>query len=116
MGLLRLIIFMNKKNTEIILEDWAIVGGFFDTYHRPEDKIKRLIGKVYNHPNPTKFPNEKKITTSSVFLATGECVVTRSGTKYKLGTVSPEYDAYMKKAYPVTWDPYNPNWCKETPT
>ena len=98
------------KNTIVTLEDWAINdGGWSSSYQAPEQAMMRLTGKVYNHPDP-HFPDGKKVTTSVINMAIGKCVVTKSGTKYQLGTVSPNYDNYMKQAYPDTWDPENPNW------
>ncbi len=103
----------DKKNTAATLEDWAIGADYDNPYQAPEQRIMRLTGKVYNHPDP-RFPDGKVVTTSAIDLATGKCVVTKSGTKYQLGKVSPDYDAFMKKSYPDTWDPENPNWGGKT--
>lgn len=81
---------------EIRIENWAIVEDI-DAYTAPEMVKKRLTGSVYGHP---RFEDGKVVTTSSlkeVDMVT-RSVLTKSGSKYLLGTPSAEYLALYPQA------------------
>ena len=74
------------------LENWSVCSTG-DMYTPPELRRPVLQGQVYGHPN---FEDGAPLTSSYIVKMEGELVVTRSGSKYELGTVDPEWE----KAFP----------------
>jgi len=74
------------------LENWS-VGSNASSYTAPELVSLRLHGNVYGHP---RFDEGEEVTTSAIDKIDGDVVVTRSGSRYELGEVDPEYE----KIYP----------------
>lgn len=74
-----------------LLEGWAVVyAPGVDAYTAPEWMVQVLTGRVYRHP---RHKSGAVICTSPPFAVTaGGLIVTRSGTRYRLGAVLPEYE------------------------
>ena len=82
---------MSGQTTSYILEDWCIVErkGVYYTPVSPEHNKVKLNGLVYNHP---RFEDEKRVTTTTIVSGgEGDILITKSGSKYKLGSVCFEY-------------------------
>ena len=75
--------FYNMETIQI--EDWALVTGF-QPYQAPEQVKYRLVGIVEIHP---RLKRGGSIQTSSLVGKRGECVITATGSIYKLGRVRP---------------------------
>ena len=71
-----------------ILNNWSIVYAG-DLYKAPEQRSPSLCGHV---SDDKRFEDGTIITTSSIKELDGEFVVTRSGSKYKLGSVDERYE------------------------
>lgn len=74
------------------LEQWSVVNSG-DPYKPPEAQTSHLHGKVYGHPG---FDEGTEVTTSPIAGLDGFAIRTRSGSRYFLGEVHPDYE----KAYP----------------
>lgn len=69
----------------VLMENWAVIEG--GTELRPYGF--GLHGQVYGHE---RFPDGETVVTSQPAGVTEDrCVVTYSGTKYRLGEPNPEY-------------------------
>lgn len=82
--------------TKFILENWSITIQP-NPYMAPEQCAKLMQGKVYGRS--PEFEDGTFITTTriiTVFEDNGACVLTSSGSVYKLGSVDVEYE----KAFP----------------
>jgi hypothetical protein len=87
----------------IKLECWSVTQGDV-RYIAPEHRTSRVQGVVQDHPC---FPRDAKIVSSPIDQVEGRIVTTRSGTRYQLGRIDPQYRAYLKRnGYP--YDPHNP--------
>ena len=87
------------------LENWSVVSTQTnESYIAPEHRNRHLVGEVFDHPT---FWNGKEIETSSIQLAEGKVVVTRSGTRYELGSPSPDYLRWLQEKG-LSFDPENP--------
>lgn len=75
------------------LENWGLV--IRDPYSAPEMAVFSLIGNVYGDE---KREPGKQVVTSYLVGKVGELVRTYSGSLYKLGEVSPEYEALFPNA------------------
>lgn len=72
-------------NTRI--ENWILLDG----YHP-----YRLMGKIYNHPNPKVGIKDRSITSEIVGKRNGK-IVTQNGTEYEMGAVhSAELELFPK--------------------
>ncbi len=87
----------------IVIDNWSITS-HDDPYTPPEARTIRLHGDVKNHP---RFGDGVTVTTSPVVQAKGRVVRTKSGSRYRLGTIEPGYRNWLKKNRP-NWDPKNP--------
>lgn len=83
----------------IKMHNWSI-GGSGDAYTPPELQVKKLRGEVYGHP---RFPDGHRISSSALIEAWSRTAVTKSGTRYVLGRINPEYRKFLKKNFP-TWN------------
>ena len=81
----------------VILQNWRCVSCSYNPYLAPELRGLSLTGNAYGHP---KFEDGKNIRTSAVVLVDGRVVQTRSGTRYLLGRVDPDYRKYLRKIRP----------------
>jgi hypothetical protein len=81
------------------LEKWSLCCDAPDPYKAPEQQqqqqIPHLQGFVYNHPN---FKDGDPLTTSRIVKMENGLVVTRSGSKYELGEVDPEWEKLFPNA------------------
>ena len=75
------------------LENWSLVIKTVNPYQAPELGVQCLHGFVYGYP---RFEDGTEITTSRIERIEEEIVVTKSGTRYALGDVDPDYE----KLYP----------------
>lgn len=86
------------------LENWSVFVDNADGYKPPELLKRYLNGTVFDHP----FHSDgKSIDTSSIQVAEGKVVVTRSGTRYELGSPSPDYLRWLQEKG-LSFDPENP--------
>jgi hypothetical protein len=76
----------------IRLDNWSVVNDG-DPYKAPEQQESRLHGNAFGHP---RFDDGKTITTSAILTKDGDLILTRSGSRYELGDIDPEYE----KIYP----------------
>ena len=82
---------MSAIKNPITLNGWSIrMSG--DKFTPLELRTRHLTGKAAKHPNP-RFSPDTNITTSLIRGKRNACVVTKSGTHYKLGIVNPHYEA-----------------------
>ena len=82
------------KKQEYLLEEWAPVTAE-EPYLAPELRKRFLLGRVYGNPN---FEEGKYVKTSSIKGWDGECVITNSGSRYKLGDVNANYETKYSNA------------------
>ena len=83
----------------IKMENWSLVmygGGQLS----PEDRGLHIHGNLYNHPcqEDSIFEQGKEKTTSRIVDRNNDIIITRTGTKYHLGIVDPEYDKLFPDA------------------
>lgn len=83
----------------IKMHNWLIGGK--EAYSPPEDQVKVIQGEVYGHP---RFPDGHKINTSALIECWSRTAVSKSGTRYVLGRIDPDYRKWLKKEFP------NWNW------
>lgn len=88
------------------LENWATIATP-DPWLAPELQRLHLVGEVYSHSNPERFPDGKSIRTSYVVEVKGRIVKTWSGSVYRLGKIDPAFRKFLKKKRP-DWDWRNP--------
>jgi len=76
------------------LEDWFITAALSSDLAQP-DAGTTLHGRVYGD---NRFPDGYAIRTSPVVEVNAEqgYVITKSGTRYKLGNISPEYKQWLE--------------------
>ena len=74
----------------IEINNWSVCHHPRDAMLPPEARNQVLHGDVLEDGKA------KKVLTSYIKAKRGECIVTSSGSHYKLGTIDPEYE----KAYP----------------
>ena len=79
----------------ITLENWGIVTNA-TPYMAPEMITSSLHGLVSGHPRAEL--NGKYIHTSPIVGLENGCIVTKSGSRYVLGNVAPEYEAEYPNA------------------
>lgn len=70
------------------LENWSLIDTD-DPYTAPELRKVRLHGIVHDHP---RFNDGDEVMTSSIVGATGDTIMTSSGSLYTLGKVNPDYE------------------------
>jgi hypothetical protein len=87
----------------IRLDCWSVTQGDV-RYIAPEERVSRVQGVVQDHPC---FPADAKIVSSPLDTVEGRIVTTRSGTRYQLGRIDPQYRAYLKRNG-YQYDPHNP--------
>lgn len=76
------------------IEGWSVVGSW-DPYMAPELQCVRLMGHVYGHP---MHHDGKDVVTSRIVGEINDEIVTASGSRYVLGSVSAEYEALFPGA------------------
>ena len=59
-----------------------------------------LTGTVYGYPDQQRHPDGKRIVTTRVVDFRGRVVVTKSGTQYRLGRISPDYRRWLRASRP----------------
>ncbi len=74
------------------VENWSVRTNA-GPYTAPEAITSYLSGEVYGHPG--RHHDGKAIDTSRIVAAEGRVVTTRSGSKYTLGEIHPEYLNYL---------------------
>lgn len=79
------------------LDNWSIVHTALSPYHAPEKYAgyARLQGLISGHPN---FQDGLGVTTSRVVAVDGDVLITKSGTRYELGEVDPNYEKEFPNA------------------
>jgi hypothetical protein len=77
------------------IQNWAMVFSGND-YTAPEVQTQIIQGDVYGNPN---FPDGTFIHTSIIIQMDikRRYVITRSGSKYYLGRMKPEYAKYVRE-------------------
>jgi len=84
------------NNNVIRIEDWSIGTNDPNPYLSPEQMVLRLDGKVYGHP---RFPDGDRVVTTRIVSSEEDgTVITRSGSRYVLGEVAPDYEAIYPNA------------------
>ena len=76
------------------LEQWALTCDN-DPYKAPEAQRTLITGRVYGHP---RFVDGSMVSTSPPVSLEGEILITKSGSKYKLGDMNAEYEAQYPNA------------------
>lgn len=76
---------------EITVENWSLCPSKVDPYLPPEFVGTELQGLVFGHPS---FQDGNQIRTSPIVGCNSEEgeLITRSGTRYKLGQINPNYE------------------------
>ena len=85
---------MKKKSYS--LENWSMVAIIEDPYKAPELMQFALRGVVYGH---LRFNDGVRVLTSNIIGVDGKIVLTRSGSRYELGTVDAEYEELFPDAF-----------------
>ena len=86
----------------IRIENWSIGTNDPNPYLSPEQMSLRLAGEVHGHP---KIADGIFVhTTRIVGLGENDTVLTKSGSRYMLGEVDPEYEAIYPNAKERTFE------------
>lgn len=94
----------NRKIPYARLLSWKVVsvGG---TFEAPDWRKIKLRGIVENHPTR----KDGTILTTATPVSIRKLMFTsKSGVRYRLCSVHPEYLEWVKTNYPEKWDQYNP--------
>ena len=83
------------KQVTVKIKNWSVIIKTTNPYQTPELGIQCLMGQVYGHP---RFEDGTEVTTSSIAGVEGDLIVTKSGMKYKLDMVNPEYERLYPNA------------------
>jgi len=87
------------------LEQWSLVIlGDVSGYEAPERLPRAARGRVYEREG---FTDGKGVTTSRIVEMGEDYVITRSGTRYDLGEVDPDYVQFLEDNG-TPFDPTNP--------
>lgn len=82
------------------LRDWFVASSEQDGYKAPELTTPRLMGLVFNHPDPNRHEDGKLISPSRPVAFDPEqcCFLSRSGTVYYLEDPNPSYKQMIPDA------------------
>lgn len=79
------------------IHNWSVVNWRPSPYAAPEQGVQRISGKL-EVSGDQKPEYRDDILTSSPVGKRDDCVVTKSGSHYKLGDVDPEYERLFPNA------------------
>ncbi len=77
------------------LEHWSLRSRPYGRWESPEEKGVCLFGHVVGHP---LHQDGKEVLTTSILHFGVDCIVTKSGSEYQLGTVDPDYERRYPRA------------------
>lgn len=77
-----------------ILYNWSLCTTG-SPYEAPELKVPKLQGKT---KGSRQFPDGTHIVTSNLLLVVGNVAFTKSGSRYVLGDIDPEYEKRVPQA------------------
>lgn len=95
------------------LNNWSVTEANTSPFCAPEARGVALQGVVDEHRE--LGPSDgKSLRTSEIVGVEGRVITTYSGSVYELGTISPEYRAWLRENCPE-WDWRNPITFEEDP-
>lgn len=77
------------------LERWSLRSRPYGRWESPEEAGVCLFGHVMGHP---LHQDGKEVLTTAVLHLGLDCIVTKSGSEYELGTVDPDYEQRYPRA------------------
>jgi hypothetical protein len=80
--------------SELLLEQWSLVGEPADPYKAPEQIVARLLGTVADNTIPDG--QRTVVKTAAVTSAEGRKITTCNGEVYVLGRPCADYAAWVK--------------------
>lgn len=81
---------MHREDNMKTLENWSVIHPGAYSNRPPEYRSLHLQGEVSGHD---RFKDGTSVITSAITGLEGELVVTRSGSRYKLGDASKRYES-----------------------
>lgn len=87
-----------------VIHDWSTCSGSDNPYLAPEVAGVAIQGRAFGMPDHKEGGG---IRTSRIVTVEGRVVTTRSGSKYRLGRISPEFRKWLREQG-REYDPRNP--------